>query len=59
MSLALLFLRQRLKALGCLKKLLAGIVDRDLLDNCPDLLRLPAVLSRSVMTGMMHGFSLQ
>ena len=44
MSLALFFLRKLLKVLCCLKQLLAGLVDRDLLDNGPDFLRLPAIL---------------
>jgi hypothetical protein len=55
LSPALLFVRQRLKALGCLKELIAGLVDRERLNYGPDLLRLPAILHRLVVTGMMHG----
>jgi hypothetical protein len=51
LSLTLLFLRQPLKALGCLKELLACLVDRELLNHGPDLLRLPAILRRLVMMG--------
>ena len=43
-GLALLFLRKLLKVLGCLKQLLTGLVDHDLLDNGSDFLRLPAIL---------------
>ena len=50
MSLALLVLRELLKVLGCLKQLLAGLVDRDLLDNGPDFLRLPAILGSFLKT---------
>jgi hypothetical protein len=43
-SLALFFLREFLKMLGCLKELLTGLGDPDLLNKGSDLLRLPAVL---------------
>jgi hypothetical protein len=53
-SLALLFLRKLLKVLGCLKQLLTGLVDRDLLDNGPDFLRLPAILGSSIKSIDRH-----
>jgi hypothetical protein len=43
MSLALRFLREFLEMLGGLKKLLACFIDRDPLDNGPNLLCLPAI----------------
>jgi hypothetical protein len=52
---ALLVLREPFKALGGLKELLAGLIDGDPLDKGPDLLRLMAIVSRFVVTGMMHG----
>jgi hypothetical protein len=52
---ALLVLREPFKVLGCLKKLLAGLIDRDPLDNGPDLPRLIAILRCFVVTGMLHG----
>jgi hypothetical protein len=52
---ALLFLRERFKALGRLKELFTGLIDREFLDNGPDLLRLIAILRRFVVTGMLHG----
>ena len=55
MSLALLVLRELLKGLGCLKQLLAGLVDRDLLDNGPDFLRLPAILGSFLKVIDRHG----
>jgi hypothetical protein len=55
LSPALLFLRVSFKARGGLKELLAGLIDRELLDNGPDLLRLMAIFSRLVVTGMLHG----
>ena len=55
MSLALFFPRKLLKVLGCLKQLLAGLVDRDLLDNGPDFLRLPAILGSFLKAIDRHG----
>ena len=54
-SLALFFLRKLLKVLGCLKQLLAGLVDRNLLDNGPDFLRLPAILGSFLKIVDRHG----
>jgi hypothetical protein len=54
-SSTLLFLRELFEALGGRKELLAGLIDRDPLDKGPDLLRLMAIVSRVVVTGMMHG----
>jgi hypothetical protein len=51
---ALLFLREPFKALGRLEELLAGLIDRDFLDNGSDLPRLIAILRRFVVTGMLH-----
>lgn len=45
MSLALRFPREFLKMLGGLEKLLACFIDRDPLDNGPNLLCLPAIFS--------------
>jgi hypothetical protein len=58
-SLALLCPCQCLQVLGCLKELLACLVDRDLFDSSTDFLRLTAVLRRFVTSGMMHGRHLQ
>ena len=52
---SLLFLRQGLQVHGCRKKLAAGVINRDLASEVPDLLSLPPILGCLVVAWGIHG----